>query len=149
MKVSSRKNRSIQQWCSLAEVELEKILNQCQALPTLCKKGGTTFPWTVDVRLMGAPPMQELNRRFRGKNAPTDVLSFPAPGIFREQGMLGELVLCLPVLKKQALELDHSPEEELRVLLVHGVLHLLGYDHELGLRQAAAMRNWEKSYSRV
>lgn len=134
----------MQQWSSLAEAELKKILRKCQALPTLRKKGGTFFPWHVEVQLIGAPSMQKLNRKFRGKNTPTDVLSFPAPEVFREHGMLGELILCLPVLKKQALELKHSPEEELRVLLVHGVLHLLGYDHEQGPRQAATMRKWEK-----
>ena len=87
--------------------------------------------------------MTELNRAYRGKNRPTDVLSFQPPEVFRKQGMLGELVICLPVLKRQARELGHRPETELRILLVHGVLHLLGLDHELGAREAARMARLE------
>jgi len=143
MKISINKKRSLKEWGGLAEGELQKILDECQEVPTLRKKGSSSFSWVVEVRLMSAPVVRELNQRFRGKDAPTDVLSFPAPAVFQVRGMLGELVICLPVLKKQAVELGHSPEEELRILLVHGVLHLLGYDHELGPRQAATMRKWE------
>lgn len=143
MKIAFIKKRSLKEWGALAQGELQKILEECQDVPTLRKKGSSQFSWEVDVRLIGAPAIRELNHRYRGKDAPTDVLSFRAPEVFRVRGMLGELVICLPVLKKQAVELGHSPEEELRVLLVHGVLHLLGYDHELGPSQAATMRKWE------
>lgn len=83
--------------------------------------------------------MARLNASYRGKDYATDVLSFEAPGPFRERGLLGELVICLPVLKRQALEQGHRPERELEVLLTHGLLHLLGMDHEKGAREAAAM----------
>jgi probable rRNA maturation factor len=87
--------------------------------------------------------MTALNRRYRGKAYPTDVLSFSAPEPFRRAGHLGDLVICLPTLKRQAREQCHAPERELQVLLVHGVLHLLGFDHELGPKQAALMQRWE------
>ena len=59
------------------------------------------------------------------------------------EGQLGEVVICLPVLKRQARERGHSEVAELEILLVHGALHLLGFDHELGPKQAAAMARWE------
>lgn len=92
--------------------------------------------------------MIRLNTRFRKKRKTTDILSFPAPGIFFQSGVLGELVICLPVLRQQAKRVGHSPERELQVLLVHGLLHLLGFDHEgrgpAGQRAQREMRSWEK-----
>ena len=83
-----------------------------------------------------------LNRTWRGKDRPTDVLSFaqaegaPVPG----STLLGDLVLCLPVAARQAKERGHPTTHELDVLLVHGLLHLLGHDHErVPPRKRAAM----------
>ena len=88
--------------------------------------------------------MRRLNRGYRKKDYATDVLSFPAPAIFRrEGGVLGELVLCTAVLKQQAREQGHSPARELDVLIVHGILHLLDFDHERGPKAAAEMARWE------
>src|ERR671913_787078 len=67
-----------------------------------------------------------LNRRFRKKNKPTDVLSFPA----EERGYLGDVVIAAGVATRQAQQAGHSLQTELRVLALHGFLHLLGYDHE-------------------
>ena len=97
----------------------------------------------VELRIVGSAPMIKLNRTWRGKNRVTDVLSFSAPEIFRTQGHLGELVVCLPVLKTQARQLKHPPEAELQVLLVHGILHLLGMDHEGTKKAAREMAKWE------
>lgn len=78
----------------------------------------------------------ELNRRYRGVDAPTDVLAFPnetrgpfvsAPGFPR---YLGDVILSFPRAASQAAESGHSTEAELQLLVVHGVLHLLGYDDE-------------------
>lgn len=81
--------------------------------------------------------MSELNHRWMGGKGPTDVLSFPMdeaiPG--RPDGLepttpvLGDLVLCPPVADRQAMEAGHSTAEEIQMLTVHGVLHILGYDH--------------------
>jgi probable rRNA maturation factor len=67
-----------------------------------------------------------LNREFRGVDAPTDVLSFPAD----ERGTLGDVVIARGVARRQAHGAGHDFETELRVLALHGLLHLLGHDHE-------------------
>jgi len=69
--------------------------------------------------------LRELNRRFRGKDYATDVLSFPATG-----GAPGEIVVSLDRARVQASEHGHSVEQELRILMLHGALHLAGMDHE-------------------
>lgn len=78
----------------------------------------------------------ELNQRWMDKAGPTDVLAFPMdqlrPGqvnVEPEEGVLGDLVLCPAVATRQAAEAGHSPQDELELLTVHGILHLLGYDH--------------------
>ena len=70
--------------------------------------------------------VQQLNRRYRRKDATTDVLSFPSD----ERGYLGDVVIAAGVARRQARQAGHSLQHELRVLALHGLLHLLGYDHE-------------------
>jgi probable rRNA maturation factor len=70
--------------------------------------------------------MRALNRQFRGKDYATDVLSFPS----EERGFMGDIVIAEGVAKRQARDGGHSVQAELRVLSLHGLLHLLGYDHE-------------------
>jgi probable rRNA maturation factor len=70
--------------------------------------------------------VQQLNRRYRRKDVPTDVLSFPAD----ERGYLGDVVIAAGIARRQAAQAGHSLQHELRVLALHGLLHLLGYDHE-------------------
>ncbi|MBC7387149.1 MAG: rRNA maturation RNase YbeY [Cryobacterium sp.] len=98
----------------------------------------------LDVTFVSRSKMRGLNRKFRGKDEPTDVLSFPALEVFARQGHLGDLVICAPVLEKQADEIGHPAKQELRVLLVHGLLHLLGFDHERSDRDASEMSEWEQ-----
>jgi probable rRNA maturation factor len=71
--------------------------------------------------------VRELNRRHCGKDEPTDVLSFP-PGIPSWSG--GDIAISAPIAAAHAAELGHSVETELKILILHGVLHLAGYDHE-------------------
>ena len=125
------------------EAELSKLLRFTQNDAQL-KRLGPKSPWTVEVQLVTAPVMKTANRTFRGKSYATDVLSFPAPPIFRKEGRLGDLLICLPVLRAQANEHAHTEFDELSVLLVHGVLHLLGFDHEKSSKDAKAMAAWEK-----
>jgi probable rRNA maturation factor len=75
--------------------------------------------------------VQELNRQFRNVDAPTDVLSFPAGEVDLDTGnlYLGDIIISIPRAQAQTLAEGHSLEDELRLLVVHGVLHLLGYDH--------------------
>ena len=81
---------------------------------------------TITVAVVPDGRVRELNRRFRRKNSATDVLSFPAD----EPGDLGDVVIAHGVAKRQAAAAGHSLTTELRVLALHGLLHLLGYDHE-------------------
>lgn len=88
-------------------------------------------PGDVVVRFNRAPEMRELNRRWRRKNRPTDVLSFPA-GTVDPDGRrhIGDIALCLEVAAIQARRRGHSLAREAALLALHGLLHLLGYDHE-------------------
>src|SRR5262245_16757001 len=87
----------------------------------------------VTVALVSDGRMRSLNRSFRGKDFATDVLSFPiAPAAEMPAGsrQLGDVVIAAGVARKQAAEARHPLATELRVLALHGLLHLLGYDHE-------------------
>jgi probable rRNA maturation factor len=81
---------------------------------------------TLTIALVSDARIRALNRRFRGKDRATDVLSFPAD----ESGVLGDVVIAAGVAARQAVEAGHSLQAEFRVLALHGLLHLLGYDHE-------------------
>jgi probable rRNA maturation factor len=128
----------------LAEQKLKVLLKRAQVIPSLKRMGPKAKLWSVDIKFVGADIMIWLNEAYRGKRYATDVLSFSAPPIFVQKGHLGELVLCFSVLQRQARERGHRPEVELEVLLVHGVLHLLGMDHERGGKQAQNMAKLEK-----
>jgi probable rRNA maturation factor len=98
----------------------------------------------LTIRVVDEAESAELNRRFRGKDAPTNVLSFPfepPPGM-PESGLLGDLVICAPVVDREAREQGKHPDAHWAHMVVHGVLHLLGYDHPEGA-QAAAMEDLE------
>lgn len=89
----------------------------------------------LSVALVEIAEMIELNERYRGKEGPTDVLSFECDDLCAatdpdEPVMLGDVVIAPEIAEAQAVEYGHTVEEELNLLLVHGVLHLLGYDHE-------------------
>lgn len=86
--------------------------------------------------------LQELNAQFRGKDAPTDVLSFPSPS---PSGYLGDLAISLGRAQAQAAEHGHSVEDEICILLLHGLLHLMGHDHETDRGQ---MRRTETAWRR-
>ena len=92
---------------------------------------------TITVAVVSDGRVRELNRRYLRKNTPTDVLSFPAD----EPGELGDVLIALGVAKRQAVAAGHSLNTELRVLALHGLLHLLGYDHE---RDDGEMRRLER-----
>ncbi len=83
--------------------------------------------------------IRALNARWRQVDAATDVLSFPQD----DEVVLGDLVISADTAARQAAERGHGLRDELRVLLVHGLLHLLGYDHELGPEPLAEMAGAE------
>jgi len=101
----------------------------------------------LSVVLCSDPHIRQLNRDHRGKDTPTDVLSFAmqeGEALLDDDPVLGDLVISIDTARRQASELGHSVDHELRVLLVHGLLHLLGYDHETGPADAAEMQAAEK-----
>ena len=81
---------------------------------------------TVTVAIVSDARVRALNRQYRRKDKATDVLSFPSG----ERGDLGDVVIAAGVAARQAREAGHTVATELRVLALHGLLHLLGYDHE-------------------
>jgi probable rRNA maturation factor len=93
----------------------------------------------LSILLVDVEYMTELNHRWMGSDGPTDVLAFPMDegsidhgpqeGNGGEPALLGDIVLCPEVAAKQAATAGHSAGEELHLLTVHGVLHILGYDH--------------------
>ena len=74
--------------------------------------------------------IKEINAEYRSKNAPTDVLSFPIEGDF-DTLPLGSIIMSSELIIQKALEFGHTPEQESILLFIHGLLHLLGYDHEV------------------
>jgi len=87
-------------------------------------KGQVTVLLTTDAAI------RKFNRQFRGKNKATDVLSFPAEGL-GAQGIAGDLAISVTTALSQAAEQRHSLSTEIKVLVLHGLLHLAGYDHEI------------------
>jgi probable rRNA maturation factor len=83
----------------------------------------------VDVLLASDNTLRELNKKFRGKDKPTDVLSFPAPAEISDQHA-GDLAISLETAARQAATYGHTLRDEVRILLLHGLLHLSGLDHE-------------------
>jgi probable rRNA maturation factor len=91
---------------------------------------------------------RELNRTYRGIDSPTDVLSFPLHDSLRTippqvEVLLGDIVINLPRVKRQARDQGNTFYDELTVLFIHGLLHLIGYDHERNRYQAGRMRKKE------
>lgn len=103
---------------------------------TLLRELGMARDAELSVVLVTEDAMAQLHQEWLGEPGPTDVLSFPmdelrepAPGEAPVSGVLGDVVLCPSVAARQAETAGHGPQHELRILLTHGVLHLLGHDH--------------------
>jgi probable rRNA maturation factor len=111
------------------------------------------------IKLVDEETIAELNEKWMDKEGPTDVLAFPMdelrPGLVNEEpeeGVLGDLVLCASVAARQAAAAGHPTADELQLLTVHGILHLLGYDHaepgehkEMFGLQATLLTEWQGS----
>lgn len=92
----------------------------------------------VSVLLTTDEAIRTLNRQFRGKNKATDVLSFPADAFIQKQEKIaGDLAISVPTALRQGAACGHSLATELKVLILHGLLHLAGYDHETDEGQMA------------
>lgn len=94
------------------------------------------------IRIVDEPESAELNQLYRGKSGPTNVLSFPGESSHLDYAYLGDLVLCAPVVEREARQQGKSPEAHWAHMVVHGMLHLQGYDH-LNDEEAAEMEALE------
>jgi len=112
----------------LTELALDRFLARARRAAGL--KG------TVNVLLTSSAELRSLNRRFRGKDRPTDVLSFSSDAATSKK-FAGEIAISAEIATRNARELGHSPSDEVKILVLHGVLHLRGYDHECDNGQMA------------
>jgi probable rRNA maturation factor len=105
----------------LTEVALDRFISRARAAAGLRA--------AVNVLVTSSAELRELNQRFRGKDQPTDVLSFPAlPGL--KPRFAGDIAISAEIATHNARTLGHSPAEEIKILALHGILHLRGFDHE-------------------
>lgn len=110
-------------------LQIQFLKSWCQKIQSELKKQGFSKSLknkNLTVVFLESAAAKKINFQFRKRNYATDVLSFESA----ESSSLGELVLCWTVLKKQALKHGHSTKFELGYMVLHGILHLLGYDHE-------------------
>lgn len=129
-RLAARLQLTVERDCPLAEpISLRQISRWAQAglLPAYRRA-------EVSIRVVNAGQSQQLNCDYRGKDAPTNVLSFalnegePVPGM--EHLLFGDLVLCAPVIEREAAEQGKSIAAHFAHLVIHGMLHLQGYDHD-------------------
>ncbi|MFN3947360.1 MAG: rRNA maturation RNase YbeY [Aquificaceae bacterium] len=97
----------------------------------------------ISIYLTDDQVIRDLNRSYRGKDKATDVLSFTLDEPVGEYHLLGEIVISIDTAERQAKDLGYSLEEEIKRLLVHGFVHLLGYDHELGEKEEKVFKQVE------
>ena len=101
----------------------------------------------ISILLLDDPQITELNKKYLNRKGPTDVISFPMlddsfPNL--QPQVLGDVVISVETAQRQSLERQCRLYEEITVLLIHGILHLLGYDHEVSESEDKKMRNKEK-----
>lgn len=136
--ISRRLDLSVQYACHTAGLPLRPQIRACAraALDIDGRRGGR-----ITVRFVDTAEGQALNRNYRDRNCATNVLSFPYE---TEPVVCGDLVICAPVVEREANEQGKSPDAHYAHLIVHGVLHLQGYDHEAGKHQARLMEQNER-----
>lgn len=108
----------------------------------------------LSIALIGPGRMRKLNKKYRGKNQVTDVLAFPNKKIGKAKFItpleqyqgLGEIVICPREVKKNVKRFKSTFEKELVLCLIHGILHILGYNHEKSEKKAKQMRKKEELY---
>lgn len=143
VKLTASEERQIKQWLNIASSVLEKLFKeeivQAKKLKTL----------EVSLLICGESRIKDLNRQYRQKDKVTDVLSFPAHEDLRksiyqfDNLFLGDLAICHAQTKRQAKEFNISYMDEFIHLFFHGVIHLLGFDHEMSAKEEKLMQEWE------
>jgi probable rRNA maturation factor len=135
MPVSRRVHVELQQACKVATVPERDEIRRWVEAAVRSAVDGDGRDCEVVVRVVGEEESRDLNSRYRRKNRATNVLAFPAdeadtPGMPPgRRRMLGDLAICGPVVEREALEQGKPPAAHWGHLVIHGTLHLLGYDH--------------------
>ena len=134
-----RLNLSVQYACNAAGVPLRPQIRAWAraALNVDGMRGGQ-----ITIRFVEPEEGQSLNNDYRGKDYATNVLSFPYEV---EPVVAGDLVICATVVEREAAEQEKTLEAHYAHLIVHGILHLQGYDHEIGENEALLMENKERT----
>lgn len=129
---------------NLTSYSIDKKRLKDLALKTLKKESakGWSEKKDLSIALVGLSRIKELNKRYRGKNRPTDVLSF------QDKENWGEIVICPAEVRKNARKYKSNFKKELFRVLIHGVFHLLGYDHEKK-KEREKMRKKEEYYFNI
>ncbi|HSR74161.1 MAG TPA: rRNA maturation RNase YbeY [Sulfurovum sp.] len=126
-------------------IDLDNQTTLAVNLEALEKIAETLSSKEVELIITDDTTMQKLNAQHRGKNSTTDVLSFPMDAPFTEQSIfgmpLGSIIIAESFVKEKAAEFGHTIQDELSLLFIHGMLHLLGFDHE---KDEGEMREREK-----
>ncbi len=144
VKLSAAEKKKLDKWLVMASVVLEHLFTE-KIIPS-------TKPHSLQVSLLicGDAKIKELNRHHRQKDKITDVLSFPAQENLRKSKsqihhlFLGDLAICHQQTKRQAKDFDITYFDEFIHLFFHGVIHLLGFDHEVSAKEEKLMQKWEK-----
>ncbi|HXH75826.1 MAG TPA: rRNA maturation RNase YbeY [Bacteriovoracaceae bacterium] len=136
VKLSPADEQKLKLWLSHASQVAEKLASE-----GLTPKKITSLK--VSLLICGDTRIKVLNRDHRNKDKVTDVLSFPSNEPFVFGPFLGDMAICMPQAKRQAKEFKIGIWDEFIHLFFHGLLHLIGYDHEISLAEEKKMQKWE------
>jgi probable rRNA maturation factor len=116
--------------------------NSFSQVAKIVLKGENEVLKTFSLAFVKAEEIKKLNKKFRSKNKPTDVLSF----LLEEDNYAGEIIICPEEVKENAKKDKKPVNEEMMRVFIHGILHLLGYDHEKNIREAEIMEAKQEKY---
>lgn len=139
------------------EDEVRALVEKCAR--NVLSRENVDFPAEIDITVVDADTIREMNAEYRSKHSVTDVLSFPMYEFYNGEPreeldeepdtgcvMLGDMILCYTRACEQAKEFGHSAARECGYLTTHSMLHLLGYDHERNDEDTRLMRSKEEEY---
>jgi probable rRNA maturation factor len=123
--------------------DLEGLTNRCVAVSLENCLLALAPECEISVTYCDDDAIAQLNAQWRGKNAPTNVLSFPTPGLLEDRRLLGDIIIAYQTVTREAKEFGRPLPSYIGHMLIHGVLHLVGYDHETEA-EAEIMENLER-----
>ena len=152
VKITAKQEKKLKTWLELASHVMSTMLRDSKFINQQWLKNVTTI--RVSILICGEAKIKKLNQEYRSKNKVTDVLSFPsfstlrlAPGkmdLIGEELFLGDLAICHQRVISQAEEFQIDYFDEFIHLFFHGLIHLVGYDHEISLKEEKIMERWEE-----